>query len=194
MRRITVTNNISLDGVMQAPAAKDEDTRGDFTHGGWALPYNDEVKGREMGAGMAKQADMLFGRRTYEHFYKAWHGRTDNPFTPVLEKATKYVVSNSLREPLVWKNSVLVSGDAPNAIANLKGQDGNDLVVLGSGALIRSLLPHHLIDEMILLIHPLVLGEGQRIFADDKTYAEFDLEKAVPTTKGVIIATYELRR
>lgn len=194
MRRITVTNNITLDGVMQAPAAKDEDTRGGFTRGGWALPYDDEVKGKEMAGGMAKSADMLFGRRTYEHFYRAWHGRTDNPFTPVLEKATKYVVSNSLKGPLVWKNSVQVSGDVPKAIADLKKQDGNDLVILGSGALIRSLMPHQLIDEMILLIHPLVLGQGQRIFADDGTYAEFDLKKSVPTTKGVIIATYQLRR
>ena len=192
MRRIIVTNNLTLDGVMQAPGAKDEDTRGGFEHGGWAVPYNDEVKGREMASGMATGADLLFGRRTYENFFKVWHGRTDNPFTSVLDAARKYVVSTSLREPLAWQNSTLISAEAPETIARLKREPGNDLVILGSGVLIRSLLAHDLIDELVLLIHPLLLGAGQRMFAEQGTVAKFSLVKSVPTTKGVIIATYRL--
>ena len=192
MRKITVTNNLTLDGVMQAPAAKDEDTRGGFTHGGWARQYDDDVKQKEMAAGMGKPGDMLLGRRTYEHFYKVWHGRTDNPFTPVLDRARKYVVSNTLKEPLVRENSVLVTGNAVDAVARLKQDGGNDIAILGSGALIRSLLPHDLVDEMVLLIYPLIVGGGFRMFPDDGTFAKFALTKSVPTTKGVIIATYKL--
>src|SRR6478735_1515716 len=121
MRTITVTNNVTLDGVVQAPMDKQEDTRGGFTRGGWARPFNDEVKMREMGQGMAEGGDMLFGRHTYEHMFKAWHGRNDgNPFTPVLDRAQKYVVSNTLKTPLPWPNSTLLSGDAGDAVAKLK--------------------------------------------------------------------------
>jgi dihydrofolate reductase len=192
MRRINVTNNITLDGVMQAPGGKGEDDRGGFPHGGWAASYNDEVKGREMGAGMAKPGDMLFGRRTYEQFFRTWHGRTDNPFSPVLDKARKYVVSNSLREPLPWANSILLRGNGADAVAALKEDGGSDCVILGSGELVRSLLERGLIDDMVLLIHPLTLGTGIRLFADQGALAKFDLVKSVPTTKGVIIATYRL--
>lgn len=193
MRRITVTNNLTLDGVMQAPGAADEDSRGGFAHGGWALPYNDEVKGKEMAAGMSRSADLLFGRRTYEQFHRTWQGRTDNPFSSVLDRTRKYVVSNTLAEPLAWQNSTLVSGNVPDAIAALKREDGNDLVILGSGALVRSLLARRLIDSMVLLIHPLVLGAGQRMFVDDASAATFEVTRSVTSTKGVIIATYELR-
>ena len=190
MRRINVTNNITLDGVMQAPGAKGEDDRGGFPHGGWAIPYNDEVKAMEMGAGMAKPGDMLFGRRTYEQFFKAWGGRTDNPFSPVLEKARKYVVSSTLKEPLPWANSILLRGDGAESVAALKKDGGGDCVILGSGELVRALLKRDLIDDMVLLIHPLTLGTGSRMFADQGALAKFDLVKSVPTTKGVIIATY----
>ena len=193
MRKIIVTNNVTLDGVMQAPAGKDEDTRGGFTHGGWALPYDDEVKGKEMGQGMAKGGDMLFGRRTYELLFKAWHGRTDNPFTAVLDNAKKYVTSNTLKEPLPWQNSTLLKGDAADTVAKLKREPGKDLVMLGSGELVKALIRRGLVDQLVLLIHPLVLGTGRRLFADDGTFAKFTLVKSVPTTKGVIIATLELQ-
>jgi dihydrofolate reductase len=192
MRTITVVNMITLDGVMQAPADPNEDTRGGFERGGWSTPYNDDVKAKEMGKGMARQGDMLFGRRTYEHMFKAWHGRTDgNPFTPFLDNAKKFVASRTLKEPLAWQNSVLLDGDAADTVARLKKDGGNDLVILGSGELLRSLARRDLIDCYTLLIHPLILGPGLRLFGDDSAYAKFRLASSVPTTTGVVIATYE---
>ena len=193
MRKIVVTNNVTLDGVMQAPGRKDEDTRGEFTHGGWAIPYGDEVMAKEMGQGMARGGDLLFGRRTYEDLFKSWHGRTDNPFTAVLDNARKYVVSNTLKEPLPWQNSTPLTGDAADSVAALKREPGNDLGVIGSGELVKALMRRGLVDQIVLLVYPLVLGSGRRLFADDGTFASFALVKSVSTTKGVIIATYERR-
>jgi dihydrofolate reductase len=191
MRKVIVTNNVSLDGVMQAPGRPDEDTRGGFTRGGWAVPYNDEIMLRAMGEGMAKTGALLFGRRTYEDFASFWPHQTNNPFTEVLDKTEKYVVSTTLAEPLPWQNSTLLTGDAADAIAALKQTEGPDLAVLGSGQLIQSLRRRDLIDEYILLIHPLVLGIGCRLFPDDGPEAELRLVDSVPTTTGVIIARYQ---
>jgi dihydrofolate reductase len=191
MRKIMVVNNVTLDGVMQAPGRVDEDLRGGFKHGGWAMPYNDEVKSKVMGEGMSKGGAMLFGRRTYEDFYKTWHGRTDNPFSSVLDNGKKYVASTTLKEPLVWQNSTLLSGDAVDAVAKLKKEKGDDLIIMGSRELIRSLMKRDLIDQFMLLIHPLVLGTGRQLFSDDGAFAKFTLAQSVPTTKGVIIATYK---
>jgi dihydrofolate reductase len=194
MRQVIVTNNLTLDGVMQAPGGVEEDARDGFKHGGWAVPYNDHVKGRIMGEGMARRNALLFGRRTYEHFFKVWPGRTDNPFTEVLDNTQKYVASTTLAEPLPWKNSTLLraeSGDAADAVAKLKQDGPDDLTILGSGELVRSLVRRGLIDRFVLLIHPLVLGSGRRMFADDGTVAKFRLVESVPTTTGVIIATYD---
>jgi len=191
MRKINVTNNVTLDGVMQAPGGKEEDTRNGFRHGGWAAPYHDEVKMKIMGRGMARRGALLFGRRTYEHFFKVWPGRTDNPYTEVLDNTQKYVVSRTLKEPLPWKNSTLLAGDAEDTVAALKNESDVDLTILGSGELVRSLVRCNLIDQFILLIHPLVLGTGQRMFGDDGTLAKFTLTESVPTTTGVIIASYE---
>ena len=110
MSRIVVMENLSLDGVMQAPGRADEDRRGGFAHGGWALPYQDAVKGKVMAGGMASVGPLLFGRRTYEDFFKVWPNRTDNPFTAVLDNAQKYVASTTLTEPLPWQNSTLLAG------------------------------------------------------------------------------------
>jgi dihydrofolate reductase len=192
MRRISVVNSLSLDGVMQAPGRPDEDRRGGFAHGGWAQPYNDEVMGKTMGEGMSKRGALLFGRRTYEDFASVWPNRTDNPFTPVLNNSQKYVASTTLEEPLPWVNSTLLKGDAAKAVARLKAEPGDDLTILGSGELIRSLMRHNLIDTFTLLIHPLVLGAGRRLFADDGALAAFHLTGSVTTTTGVIIATYHL--
>jgi dihydrofolate reductase len=190
MRSITIVESLTLDGVMQAPGAADEDERDGFTHGGWARPYNDEVMAREMGAGLGR-TDLLFGRRTYEQFYAVWpNAPQPNPFTEVLNNARKYVASRTLSGPLPWVNSTLLAGDAAAAVAELKAQPGNDIVILGSGELVRSLLPHALIDELTLLIHPLVLGSGRRLFPDAGAMASLTLVKAVPTTTGVVIATY----
>jgi dihydrofolate reductase len=193
MRKIIVVNNLTLDGVMQAPGSPEEDKRDGFHCGGWAVPYNDQVKAKKMGEGMSRRrGGLLFGRRTYEHFFKVWPGRTDNPFTEVLDNTQKYVASTTLKEPLPWKNSTLLKGDAADAIARLKTEGDDDLVILGSGELVRSLLRRDLIDEMVLLIHPLVLGAGRHMFADDGTLARFELAESLPTTTGVIIATYRL--
>jgi dihydrofolate reductase len=190
MRKITVVNNVTLDGVMQAPGRPDEDTRGGFAHGGWAQPYNDEVMGRVMGEGMSRRGALLFGRRTYEDFFKVWPNQKDNPFTPVLSNTQKYVASTTLEEPLPWVNSTLLKGDAVEAVAKLKAEPGDDLLILGSGELIRSLMRRKLIDEFILLVFPLLLGSGRRLFADDGALAALRLVDSVTTTKGVIIATY----
>jgi len=162
MRKVTAFESLTLDGVMQAPGRPDEDTRGGFEHGGWALSYSDPVMGQVAGASMAAAPDLLFGRRTYEDFYSVWPNRTDNPFTDVLNNTQKYVASTTLREPLPWKNSTLLEGDAAKSMGSLKAQPGKDLVILGSGELVRALTKAGLVDRYILLIHPLVLGSGRR--------------------------------
>jgi dihydrofolate reductase len=144
-----------------------------------------------MAAGMAKGGALLFGRRTYQDFFSVWAGRKDNPFSPVLEKAQKYIASRTLKEPLPWKNSTLLPGEAVASVTELKHGKGKDIVVLGSGQLMKALMRADLIDTFVLLIHPLVLGEGKRLFADDKHDFPLKLVKNVPTPKGVVIATYE---
>jgi dihydrofolate reductase len=190
MSKIVVVENLSLDGVMQAPGRADEDLRGGFEHGGWALPYNDSVKGRIMAGGMAQGGSLLFGRTTYEDFFRVWPNRTNNPFTEVLDNTQKYVASTTLTEPLPWKNSTLLKGDVADAVARLKEQTGSDIVVLGSGELVRSLMRRNLIDDYVLLIHPVVLGSGRRLFADEGALAALRLVDAQTTTTGVVIATY----
>ena len=191
MRKLMVLEMVTLDGVMQAPGGRDEDPRGGFTHGGWSAPYNDAVKMQVMGEGMSQRTDMLFGRWTYEKFYNVWHGRTDNPFTQVFERSQKYVASRTLSGPLPWVNSTLLEGDAADAVARLKQEPGPDLLVMGSGVLGDALMKRGLVDEYQLLIHPLVLGAGRRLFNDGAPYAALKLLKSVPTTTGVIIATYQ---
>jgi dihydrofolate reductase len=190
MSRIVVVNNVSLDGVMQAPGRPDEDVRGGFAHGGWAAPYFDAVMGEAMGRRMAVPGALLLGRRTYEDFASYWPKQTDNPFTPVLNERRKYVASTTLGEPLPWSNSTLLKGDVARAVAELKEGD-EDLGILGSGELIRSLMRHDLIDEYVLSIHPLVLGSGRRLFPDDGPMAKLRLVDATTTTTGVVIATYQ---
>jgi dihydrofolate reductase len=140
--------------------------------------------------GMAKESALLFGRRTYEDFYAVWPGRTDNPFTEVLDKSEKYVASRTLEEPLPWSNSTLLEGDAETTVAALKAQPGADLVVLGSGELVRSLMGSGLVDELVLSIHPLVLGSGRRLFPDDGPRIALRLVDTRTTTTGVVMATY----
>ncbi|HEX5825190.1 MAG TPA: dihydrofolate reductase family protein [Candidatus Limnocylindrales bacterium] len=191
MTRIVVNNNLTLDGVMQAPGRPDEDRRGGFEHGGWAQPYFDEVMAKAAGEGMAKGTALLLGRRTYEDFAKVWPTMPDdNPFTKVINDATKFVASQTLKAPLAWNNSTLLEGDAVDAVTRLKKKPGKDVVILGSGELIHSLMKHDLIDEYRLLIHPLILGSGRRLFADGGPLATFKLVDSQTTTTGVVIATY----
>jgi len=194
MRSITVTMWVTLDGVVQSLGRPDEDTRGGFTHGGWGQRYNDEVMGREMATAMARPGDMLFGRRTWQDFITAWGRRTDgNPFTTQMNAATKYVVSRTLQDADAWQNSVLLRGDAVDTVAGLKAQPGGDLSIIGSASLVRSLHAAALIDHYTLLIHPLTLGSGSRLFEGPAPLAEFELTGSVATTKGVIIARYTRR-
>jgi dihydrofolate reductase len=185
--RLTVVNHLSLDGVMQAPASADEDTRGGFAHGGWALPYQDEVMGKFMGErmGSGEGGALLWGRRTYEHMHSYWPKQT-GPITDTLNRSQKYVASNSLSE-LEWEHSTLLSGDVPARIRELD----LDAVILGSGELIHTLARENMIDAFVLTIHPLVLGSGLRLFPDDGALAKFRLVESIPTTTGVIIAVYE---
>jgi dihydrofolate reductase len=190
MRKIRVINHLSLDGVMQAPGRADEDRREGFEHGGWAQPNIDEVMGKVMAEGMARGGPLLLGRRTYEDFAGFWPKQTDNPYTAVLDNAQKYVASRTLKEPLSWKNSTLLDGDAAEAVARLKEEPGGDIGVLGSGELVQSLMRRDLVDEFQLMIHPLVLGSGRRLFADDGQFTALQLVGTVTTTTGVVIATY----
>jgi dihydrofolate reductase len=190
MAKITVINHLTLDGVMQAPGRPDEDTRGGFDHGGWATANNDEVMGRVLGEHMTG-GPLLLGRRTYEDFYGFWPKQTDSPFREALDSVEKHVASTTLSEPLPWNNSTLLEGVLPDAVARLKERADRDIVVLGSGELIRSLIPHGLIDRYVLMIHPLVLGTGHRLFGEGSALGALRLLDSVTTTKGVLIATYE---
>ena len=190
MAKVVVFNSLTLDGVMQAPGRPDEDTRGGFAHGGWGLPYNDPVMGEVVAKGMADSGPLLLGRRTYEAMFDFWPHQKDNPFTEVLDNTLKYVASTTLAEPLPWRNSELLRGDPADAVAELKRQPGKDLTVLGSGELIQALRRRDLVDQYVLLIHPLVLGTGRRLFPDGGPPATLRLVEAVTTTTGVVIATY----
>ncbi|KAA0022134.1 dihydrofolate reductase family protein [Antrihabitans cavernicola] len=191
MATLSVVNSMTLDGVIQAPAQADEDPSNGFTHGGWAAPYADTKMMEAMGAGVAGDGVLLIGRRTYDDFAAAWpKAPADNPFTKAMHDYRKYVVSSTLTEPLEWHNSTLLAGDAIGAVARLKDQLSGNITILGSGTLIRSLLPHNLIDTLTLLIHPLVLGAGIRMF-DDDSFARLNLTKSTITDTGVVIATYE---
>ncbi len=194
MRSVTVTMWVTLDGVVQGLGRADEDTRGGFTHGGWGERYQDEVMGREMAKGMSGPGDMLFGRRTWQDFITAWARRTDgNPFTTRMNATTKYVVSETLDNADAWENSVLLRGDAAAVVASLKEQPGADLGIVGSASLVRSLHAAGLIDRYTLLICPLTIGTGARLFDGPAPLTEFDLTSSVTTTKGVIIAHYARR-
>jgi dihydrofolate reductase len=190
MRKIVAVVSLTLDGVMQAPGRPDEDRRGGFENGGWAGPYSDPIMMRTMGRGMAEAGPLLFGRRTYEDFFAVWPGRRDNPFTAVLDNAQKYVASRTLREPLPWQSSTLLPGEAAETVPRLKEQGGKDIVVLGCGDLMQTLMRHGLVDVYMLLIHPLILGRGRRLFNDDAPRTALRLVESVTTTTGVVMATY----
>jgi dihydrofolate reductase len=189
--RLVVINHLTLDGVMQAPGRPDEDTRGGFSHGGWAIPGADEVMGRALAARMGRSdGGLLLGRWSYEQMLASWNAQ-GGPFKDALNNAPKYVVSRNRATTLQWPNSTLLHGDIPAAVAGLKRTQTGDLVIMGSGVLIRSLLPHGLIDEYLLMIYPLVLGSGRRLFDHDDHGVKLRLVESVTTTTGVIIATYQ---
>ena len=189
MGKIIVITNLTLDGVMQAPGSSDEDPRGGFERGGWAAPYA-AMQQPEAGAAFANMGALLFGRLTYERFYAFWPNQTGNPFTAFLNNIPKYVASTTLEEPLSWSNSTLIRSDVAKTLAKLKEQQDKNLVVFGSGVLVQSLMRWNLADEYALLIHPLVLGAGRRLFIDDGTPINLRLRDVKATTNGVVVATY----
>lgn len=198
MSRIVVMNHVTLDGVMQGPGRPDEDTRGGFSHGGWASrsAMPGDAAGKAMGERMAAGgglAGWLFGRRTYEDLLSYWNQQPDSPFGPLLNNAPKYVASTTLTDPLPWPNSTLLRGDIADAVGRLKAQSDGVLAIMGSGELIGSLMVADLIDEYLLMIHPLVLGTGRRLFPEN-VYVPLRLTDSVTTATGVVIATYEPTR
>jgi dihydrofolate reductase len=190
---VTVFQSVTLDGVMQGPGRDDEDTRGGFTHGGWTNGYQDEVLGSFLAEGLATEAALLFGRRTYEDVLGYWTSTPEpNPFTDVLVSAQKYVVSRSAVTGLGFPNSDLLVGDATEQVARLRERLNVPVTVMGSGQLVRSLHSAGLVDEYTLLVHPIVLGSGTRLFGEADR-VDLDLEEAIPTTTGVVITRYRVR-
>ena len=190
MRKIVAFENVTLDGVMQAPGHPDEDRRGGFEHGGWAAPYADEEGMKAAAAGMGETDAVLLGRVTYAQFATVWPNQPDNPFGAFLNATRKYVASRTLGAPLPWANSQLLDGDAADAVKRLREEAGRNITILGSGELVRSLLKAGLIDDLVLQIHPIVLGSGRRLFGDEGTLATFKLADQRTTSTGVIVATY----
>jgi dihydrofolate reductase len=190
MRKLTVSEFVSLDGVMQAPGGADEDTEGGFRHGGWQMGYFDDVAGERIGASMAQTGAFLLGRRTYEIFASYWPTQSDDdPFAKILNGLPKYVASTTLGAPLAWQNSALLQGDVAKAVAELKEGEGGNIVVLGSGGLVQALYENDLVDEYALMIHPIVLGSGKKLFRDVPR-KPLKLADSVTTSTGVVMATY----
>ena len=183
---------MTLDGVMQAPGSPNEDTSGDFKYGGWTVPYDDEFMGKVMSEQMAHPFDLLLGRKTYDIFASYWpdHNDPKDPVGSGINKAAKYVASHSLFKS-DWSGTVILQGDAADAIKKLKQQDGPELQVHGSGNLIQTLLRQDLVDELWLKIFPLTLGSGKRLFAEGTISAAFRLIESKTSPKGVIIASYK---
>jgi dihydrofolate reductase len=192
MGKVIVMNAVTLDGVMQSPGRPDEDTRGGFPYGGWAVPYASETSIAKMGERMGEDRAWLFGRRSYEQLLSVWNAR-GGPFKDALNNGRKYVASSNPETALDWPNSTLLHGDVPAAVADLKEGSATNLVIMGSGVLIGSLMTADLIDEYLLMIVPLVLGTGKRMFPEG-VHASLRLTDSATTSKGVMIATYELAR
>jgi dihydrofolate reductase len=192
MRRIVVSEFLTLDGVMQAPGDPNEDRSGGFDKGGWQLAYFDDIFGSVMMDAFAATGGMLLGRLTYENFAAHWPKQpADDPLAATMNGLEKYVVSTTLTEPLAWQNSTLIKDDVAGEVAKLKTGTGKEIQVIGSGQLVQDLIRHHLVDAYRLMIHPLVLGSGKRLFRDGTAPTSLRLVDSIPTTTGVLILTYE---
>ena len=193
MRKVIVNEFMTLDGVVQAPGGAEEDRSGGFEYGGWQMPYFDDVFGKTVVDGMAEAGSFLLGRRTYEIFAAYWPNAPEEEQSVAgpLNDLPKHVASTTLSEPLAWQNSTLLDGDVPDAVAALKRESGRDIHVIGSGELVQTLMRHGLVDEYRLMIHPIVVGGGKRLFRDGGGRKPFRLLNSQVTTTGVVIATYE---
>lgn len=191
MRKLLVTTFLTLDGVMQAPGGPEEDPSDGFAHGGWSVNYFDDDVGRAMDKVMGKPFDLLLGRKTYEIFAGFWPNAPEEAGGKPLNDATKYVASRTLvQESLEWERSVLVEGDVADGVAALKQQDGPELQVHGSWNLLQTLLRHNCVDEFHLLVFPVVVGTGKRLFADGTIPSGLKLVDSTVSTSGVVIGTY----
>jgi dihydrofolate reductase len=192
MRKLIADEFMSLDGVVQAPGAPDEDTSGGFQHGGWHMGYFDELSQKRVLDGIVEAGGFLLGRRTYEIFSAYWPNAPEEEqvIAEPLNTKPKYVASTTLTAPLAWQNSVVLQGDVAEAVAALKEEDGGDLHLIGSTELVQTLIEHGLVDELRLMIDPVVLGGGKRIFRDDGALRPLRLVDSEVTTTGAILATY----
>ncbi|GAB3291132.1 dihydrofolate reductase family protein [Parasphingorhabdus pacifica] len=190
---VVVVEFMSLDGVVQAPGGPDEDTDGGFTHGGWSHPFFDpEVVGGAFDAALTKARALLFGRRTWQTMAAAWPGRAGDPFADRMNAIPKYVVSETLGDDeLTWANTTRIPGDqALDRIRELRATGDGDLLVMGSPTLVRTLLREDAIDELRLMIEPVILGGGKRIFTDDGVSRTLELVSTVTSGAGVHVCTY----
>jgi dihydrofolate reductase len=193
MRKVIVNEFMSLDGVAQAPGGAEEDTSGGFAHGGWHMRYmEDELARRWVLESIVEAGGFLLGRCTYEIFAAYWPNAPEEEqvIAEPLNTKPKYVASTTLTEPLAWQNSTVVEGDVAAAVAALKQEGGGDLHVIGSTQLVRTLIEHDLVDEFRLMIDPVVLGGGKRIFSDDGSLKPLRLVDGQVTSTGAILATY----
>jgi dihydrofolate reductase len=192
MRKVIADEWLTFDGVIQAPGQEDEDTTGGFQHGGWHRRYFDDLAQRWVVASVVKAGGFLLGRRTYEIFAAHWPNASEEEqvLAEPLNAKPKYVASRTLTEPLGWQNSTVLQGDVAEAVAALKQEDGEDLHVIGSSELVWTLFAHDLVDEFRVMIDPVVVGGGKRLFRDDGVLRPLRLVDSQVTTTGVIIATY----
>jgi dihydrofolate reductase len=190
LSKVVAIEALTLDGVIQGMGRPDEDRRGGFEYGGWAAGRGDDVIQKVLGAYMSNPWSLLLGRITYENFADYWPKQPPNPMSEKMNNVAKFVASTTLTEPLAWQNSVLLNGDATDAVARLKQEHPKTLVIFGSGVLVQSLMRRNLIDAYVLRIHPLVLGTGLRLFPDGSPLTNFTLVDSVTTGTGIIIATY----
>lgn len=189
MRNVVAATFLSLDGVMQAPGGPEEDIAGGFSHGGWTFHYWDEVMGEAMGKAFETPFDLLLGRRTYEIFAAHWpHAGAEDPIAKVFNQVTKYVATSS-DAPLTWQNSVVLRDPAAE-VAKLKRQDGPNLLIQGSSVLIQTLLKHDLIDEFDVMVFPLILGKGKRMFGEGAIPAGLKLVDSKASSTGVVMNRY----
>jgi len=191
--RVVVNEFMSLDGVVQAPGGPEEDTDGGFAHGGWSNPYFDpEVMGAAVGEGMTTAEALLFGRRTWQGMAAAWPERAGDPFADQMNAIKKYVVSRTLTaDDLTWNNTTLLPGDRAIAdIAALRAQEGGDVLIWGSVSLVKTLLTEGLVDQLDLMIEPILLGGGKRIFPEDGVARPLQLVSSVTAATGVQVCTY----
>ena len=192
MRKVIVNEFMSLDGVVQAPGAPDEDRSGGFEHGGWHLRYFDDLSRRRVLESIVEAGGFLLGRRTYEIFAGYWPNAPaeEQVIAEPLNTKPKYVASSTLADPLDWQSSTVLGGDVAVAVAALKEEDGGDLHVIGSAELVQTLIEHGLVDELRLMIDPVVLGGGKRIFPADGSLRPLRLVAGEVTTTGAVLATY----